>query len=118
MKLKNNLIVLLPVMAAAVAAVMAVSCEKDANWKPTWALPLVKEQTILIEKFIDDKTVKEVNDKVRVLWGDYVTKHLTAGISLDSANVIDSIAYLVLVNNKDSTYVTFEDGTPKLNDSI
>jgi hypothetical protein len=109
-KLHFFLIMLLPVVAVAVA-----SCQDDDEWQPTWALPIVKEQTITIGDFIDTADVKEVNNRVKEQWDSYVKSKFTTGNSSDTANV-DSIAFAVLVN-KDSTYVTFEDGKPALNDS-
>ncbi|MDR1022411.1 MAG: hypothetical protein LBL94_03945 [Prevotellaceae bacterium] len=111
LKLRYFLIALLPVIAAA-----AVSCQNDDNWKPTWALPLVKEQTIRIGDFIADGDVEEVNKQVRQQWNSYVEEHFGLNTYSDSVNV-DSIAYIVLVNNGD-TYVTFPDNSaPVLNDS-
>jgi hypothetical protein len=99
---------LLPAVAVAVA-----SCQDDKEWQPTWALPIVKEQTITIGDFIDTADVKEVNNRVREQWNSYVNKRFG---NTDTANV-DSIAYTMLVENKDSTYVTFEGGKPALNES-
>ncbi|MDR2813574.1 MAG: hypothetical protein LBB79_02810 [Prevotellaceae bacterium] len=107
--LKFFMIMLLPVVAAWVT-----SCQDDPNWDPTWALPLLKSQTITIGDFIEPDAVKEVNDKVRAQWDSYVAERF--GLT-DTANV-DSIAYVVLTEDENSTYVAFgNDGKPVLNDS-
>ncbi|MDR2814504.1 MAG: hypothetical protein LBB79_07635, partial [Prevotellaceae bacterium] len=106
--LKFFLIMLLPAVAA-----WATSCQDDDSWKPTWALPLVKAQTITIGYFMGDDAVKEVNDRVKEKWEEYVEKKFA---EIDSANV-DSIAYAVLAEDTTSTYVTFNNGIPELNDS-
>ncbi|MDR1417445.1 MAG: hypothetical protein LBJ57_08545 [Prevotellaceae bacterium] len=110
--LKFCLLALLPVIAAA-----AISCQDDDNWKPTWALPLIKEQSILIGSFIKESDVKEVNDQVRKEWNKYVKEKLNIGDG-SGAGIVDSIAYLVLANHQDSIYVKFDNDGPKLNDSI
>jgi hypothetical protein len=104
--LKFFLIALLPVAAV-------TSCRDDDEWKPTWALPIVKEQTFRIGDFITDEETAEVNKKVREEWSSYVAERF--GLN-DTANV-DSVAFVVLTS-KDSTYVQFDaQGVPSLNDS-
>jgi hypothetical protein len=104
--LKIFLIALLPVAA------VVTSCQDDDDWKPTWALPIVKEQTLCIGDFISTEQVAEVNKQVKTEWTSYVQNSFSDG---DSTN-IDSIAFAVLAS-EDSTYVTFAQGAPKLNDS-
>ena len=105
---KFFLITLLPVAAA------VTSCRDDNEWKPTWALPIIKEQTIRISEFIGPNQVADVKEKVKEGWNSYVQEQLgTAG---DSATV-DSVAYRVLTDSS-STYVAFDSsGTPQLSDS-
>jgi hypothetical protein len=111
MKLKKILMALLPVIAAAVAA---TSCQDDDSWKPVWALPLVKEQAIRIGDFITDEDVAAVNEQVKKQWNNYVQK----SFGLNDTTNVDSIAFLVLANDVDSTYITFQDSVPVLNESI
>ncbi|MDR1342546.1 MAG: hypothetical protein LBK18_04720 [Prevotellaceae bacterium] len=105
--LRYFLIAMLPVVAAA-----AISCKDDDNWKPTWALPLVKEQTIRIGDFITDSDVKKINNRVRQQWTSYVADRFG---NSDTTNV-DSTAYCVILVDS-TTYVTFDSGYPALNDS-
>ena len=110
---KFFLITLLPVAAA------VTSCRDDNEWKPTWALPIIKEQTIRISEFIGPNQVAEVNKKVKEEWDSYVQRQLGGvggGGGGDSATV-DSVAYRVLTDSS-STYVAFNSsGTPQLSDS-
>ncbi|MDR0710848.1 MAG: hypothetical protein LBF67_00675, partial [Prevotellaceae bacterium] len=105
--LKFFLIALLPVAAA------VTSCQDADDWKPTWALPIVKDQILRIGDFITDEEVKEINDQVRAEWKGYVNERFSSSDSIG----IDSVAYTALTK-KDSTYVDFDaQGVPTLNDS-
>jgi hypothetical protein len=98
-------------MLLPLAAVAVTSCQDDPEWKPTWALPLVKDQTMSIGDFMEKSDVEEVNDRVRAEWKDYVAERF--GLN-DSVNV-DSIAFVVLVDTT-SNYVDYDaDSIPKLN---
>ncbi|MDR0565895.1 MAG: hypothetical protein LBG47_02480 [Prevotellaceae bacterium] len=106
---KLFLIALLP-MAAAVT-----SCQDDNEWKPTWALPIIKEQTIRIGEFIGHDHVAKVNEKVKEEWKNYVEEQSEEeGGDLAA---VDSVAYRVLTDSS-STYVAFDSsGAPKLSES-
>ena len=91
------------------------SCQDDNEWKPTWALPVVKEQTIRIGDFMGDDDVADINAKVKEEWSNYVNERF----GLSDTSDVDSVAYKVLtsVASDDTTYVTFKNGAPVLNDS-
>ena len=107
--LKFFSIALLPMIAA------LTSCQDDNEWKPTWALPVVKEQTIRIGDFMGDDDVADINAKVKEEWSNYVNERF----GLSDTSDVDSVAYKVLtsVASDDTTYVTFKNGAPVLNDS-
>ncbi|GHV68399.1 hypothetical protein FACS1894199_15580 [Bacteroidia bacterium] len=113
MKKQFILFTLLGTMLSTMLGLIAVgtiltSCE-DEDWDPTWAMPLVKDQTYLISEFLpaDMPTAESLNDSITYKWNQFKTANDPA--------VVDSTAYTFLTDTA-SGYVDLSGTTPKLND--
>jgi len=103
------------------ATLCASSCDKlkdDDSWKPTWAVPLIKEMSLQLSDFVDSAQVDTFNVRIKEFWSDYVSEEIGLG---GGQETVDSVAYEILTQQgSDGSYFYVSmgtDGVPQLNDA-
>jgi len=105
---------------AAAALFATPSCSDDDSWRPTWAVPLVKDMSLQLSGFVGEEELTTFNERIKEFWNDYVDIEMHLPVGEGGQDTVNLVAYEVLTKKNDKGdyyYVDMVGGTPRLNDT-
>ncbi|MGL5914505.1 MAG: hypothetical protein ACRCZB_10100 [Bacteroidales bacterium] len=102
--MKNLLLSKILLLTLCIALVGAnYSCDDNSDWDPTWAIPLIRQTELKVEKFLQSSEKKVFTESLSKIWQDAITNQDPAAVNTLAYNILtDTTQSLALVEYKDS----------------
>ncbi|MGL4908898.1 MAG: hypothetical protein ACRC3G_06160 [Bacteroidales bacterium] len=110
--MKNLLLSKILLLTLCIALVGAnYSCDDNSDWDPTWAIPLIRQTELKVEKFLQSSEKKVFTESLSKIWQDaIVNQDPAAG---------NALAYNILTDTTQSlALVEYKDGAPNLKNDV